>query len=89
MTDYKHICRVCGYWDIDEPWGEDGKNPTFFYCPCCGVEHGYQDILPSSTKKFRQKWLENGAKWKWDEKERRPENWNLEEQLKNIPEEYK
>lgn len=82
-----HICRVCGYWDLTEPWGETGKDPTFHFCFCCGVEHGYQDCLPSSTIKFRDRWLASGAIW--DNPSRKPADWNLEEQMKNITEEYR
>ncbi len=86
-SNIKHICRVCGYWDLTEPWGEDLKSPTFHFCFCCGVEHGYGDSGYKAIKMWREKWIAEGAKW--DEEERRPENWNLEEQLKNIPEEFK
>lgn len=82
-----HNCRVCGLFIEDKPWGEDGNCPTYEYCPCCGVEFGYQDYTVESTKEFRKKWIENGAKW--DSLEEKPENWDLEKQLMDIPDEYK
>ena len=36
-------CRVCGLLSSDPPWGYDGVSPTFDFCPCCGVEFGYED----------------------------------------------
>lgn len=58
-----HLCRVCGYYSEDPPWGEDGCCPTYEYCPCCGVEWGYQDSLPSSAARFRADWLNRGGVW--------------------------
>jgi hypothetical protein len=56
-------CRVCGYEPEDPPWGTDGRTPLFEYCPCCGVEWGYQDATPIGVERFRAKWLESGAPW--------------------------
>lgn len=82
-------CRVCGLLseDIDKPWGGDGKTPSFNICNCCGCEFGYPDGLLSGIRKFRENWIAKGALWR-DEKAR-PENWNLEEQLKKIPEVFR
>ena len=80
-------CRVCGNIQSDPPWGEDGQCPTYDICDCCGVEFGYGDCTLKATKTFRGKWLENGANWKYPKE--KPPNWSLEEQLKQIPQEYK
>ena len=58
-----HLCRVCGYYSEDAPWGLDGRCPTYEYCPCCGVEWGYQDSLPTSADRFRAEWLRRGGLW--------------------------
>lgn len=58
-----HLCRVCGYFSEDPPWGLDGRCPTYEYCPCCGVEWGYQDSLPTSADRFRAEWLRHGGLW--------------------------
>jgi hypothetical protein len=79
-------CRVCGYISSEPPYGEDGNSPTFDYCACCGVEYGYQDVTPESTRWFRKKWVDGG--YIWDEPKLRPMNWDLEEQLKNVSEEF-
>lgn len=81
-----HNCRVCGLYIDDKPWGEDGESPTYEICPCCNVEFGYEDNTLESTLKYRSDWLKNGANW--FEKKRKPENWNLGEQLKNIPKNF-
>ncbi|BAJ76364.1 hypothetical protein MTES_3400 [Microbacterium testaceum StLB037] len=58
-----HLCRVCGYFSEEPPWGLDGCCPTYAYCPCCGVEWGYQDSLPTSADRFRANWLQRGGIW--------------------------
>jgi hypothetical protein len=80
-------CRVCGYEDWPPPWGFDGKTPLFEYCPCCAVEHGYQDCSPAGAKQYREQWLSSGAKW--DMPEHRPKDWDLSEQLARIDEKYR
>jgi hypothetical protein len=82
------ICRVCGLYSEEYfPWGEDGESPTYDFCFCCGVEFGYGDATLEGVKSWRKKWIESGAKW--HDPEYKTENWSLEEQLKNIPEEYR
>ncbi|CCB91991.1 putative uncharacterized protein [Waddlia chondrophila 2032/99] len=83
----KKNCRVCGLVLDDPPWGEDGATPSFDYCPCCGVEFGYQDCSTEAAKHYRKCWISEGANWA--EKNEMPFNWSLEEQLKNIPNEFK
>ncbi|KTR95394.1 hypothetical protein NS220_06265 [Microbacterium testaceum] len=42
---HAHLCRVCGYFSEEPPWGLDRSCLTYEYCPCCGVEWGYQASL--------------------------------------------
>ncbi|PJL40762.1 hypothetical protein B9Y78_06460 [Stenotrophomonas maltophilia] len=79
-------CRICGYISDAPHWGEDGKTPDFELCACCGVEHGYQDCNRVSCLKYREKWIAEGARW--EEPKMRPDQWNWEEQLKNVSDEY-
>jgi hypothetical protein len=79
-------CRVCGLTQLDPPWGEDGNTPLFEFCPCCGVEFGYQDNTVESTRAFRERWLSRGALW--DMPEKKALNWKLEKQLAQIPTGY-
>lgn len=79
-------CRVCGYLADLPPWGDDGATPLYDYCPCCGVEHGYQDATVEGAKRFRKEWIENGAKW--EEPELAPNDWEIYSQLANIPAEF-
>lgn len=87
INEDNHLCRVCGLYVESSPWGDDGKCPTYEICPCCGVEFGNEDYTIESTIEYRIKWLNNGAKW-FDCKDK-PLYWVLEEQLKQIPREYK
>lgn len=80
-------CRVCGLVQPFFPWGEDGRTPTHDICSCCGVEFGYEDATLIAIKRHREEWVSKGAKW-WSPKER-PQYWDRDHQLENIPEEYK
>lgn len=84
LPDVSLCCRVCGYEMDDPPWGGDGRTPTFEMCPCCGVEFGYQDHTPASTRLYREKWIKSG--YKWDLERERPQNWDVAEQLQQVPE---
>lgn len=79
----KKMCKVCGYSELNYyPWGEDGKTPSYEICPCCGVEFGYEDSTLEGMLKYRKKWIKLGGKWFKEEK--RPNNWSLDKQLKNV-----
>jgi hypothetical protein len=80
-----NVCRVCGLLQ-EFPWGETGQDPSHDICACCGVEFGYEDCLLIAIRSYRESWIQSGAKW-WNEKFK-PENWILEDQLKNIPPKY-
>jgi hypothetical protein len=76
-------CRVCGYAGDGPPWGEDGLYPTYNICSCCGVEAGYEDCSSEGIHQYRANWIAAGAKWR--EPKFRPDQWNLELQLKGVP----
>jgi len=78
-----NYCRVCGFKEDYPPWGDDGSSPTFNFCTCCGVEFGYEDASLLGIRRHREKWIRTGAQW--SDPEHRPTDWNLDEQLKNIP----
>lgn len=82
----QHNCRVCGFYNEDPPWGEDGNSPTYEICSCCGVEHGNEDYSIPSVKVYRSEWINKGAIW-FNKKEK-PPVWDLTEQMKNIPKEF-
>jgi len=82
-----HECRVCGCYSEDFPWGEDGRSPTYHICPCCGVQFGKEDISLESIKKYRDEWITKGGIW--FVKNKKPDGWNMEIQMKNIPEKFK
>jgi len=79
----RYICEICGYAELEyPPWGEDGKNPSYNICPCCGVEFGYEDCTTESKLKYFNKWAESG--YKWFKPEKKSKEWDLKKQLKNI-----
>jgi len=83
-------CRICGFlYDDYYPWGENGNTPDYEMCACCGGEFGFDDDIHACGKpiqEYRSKWIDEGANFYNPSK--RPENWNLEVQLGNIPEEF-
>jgi hypothetical protein len=82
-SDASFRCRVCGVLNLDPPWGTDGRTPLYEFCPCCGVEHGYQDATPAAARRFRGDWIAAGAPW--DEPSLKPEGWDLTDQLSYVP----
>lgn len=78
-----YICPICGYDKLmDEPYDKDG-NPSYEICFCCGFEFGYDDDSEGITFDiYRKDWIKQGAKW-FDIKYK-PEDWSIQEQLKNI-----
>jgi hypothetical protein len=80
-------CRVCGLRNEEPPWGNDGRTPLFDYCECCGVEHGYGDATPTGARRWREAWIAKGAQW--FEPRAKPEGWSLQDQLANVPPEFK
>ena len=86
LSDVNFRCRVCGFLTIDPPWGDDGRSPLYEFCPCCGVEHGYQDATPAGARRFRRDWIAAGGKW--DEPSLKPEGWDLAEQLSHVAKEF-
>lgn len=78
-----YICPICGYDKLtEEPFDKDG-NPSYEICNCCGFEFGYDDGSEGvSPDIYRKEWIKQGVKW-FNIKVK-PNNWDLQEQLKNI-----
>lgn len=76
----EYFCRACGYEQDEATW-EYGF-ASFELCMCCGIQFGYEDIQYEVVKKYRENWLNNGAKW--IHPQFKPQNWNLKEQLQNA-----
>lgn len=64
-------------------WGK----PSYGVCDCCGFEFGQDDdpgtATPVTFAEYRKEWIsqENAT---WFSPEKKPANWSLEEQLKQI-----
>lgn len=81
-------CLICGY-DFGEP-----AYDSYWICPCCKAEAGLDDTSLEEVCAYRQEWLAEGGKWRtesWQQpkEDREPPNWNREEQMKNIPPEWR
>ncbi len=80
-------CRICGYTHgIEFPMWLSEEEPSDNICSCCGAQTGYVDSLLDGVRSYRAAWMKNGCKW-WNE-EFKPANWNVFEQMKNIPEKW-
>lgn len=79
-------CRVCGLDQGVPPWDERGV-PTWDICYCCGAEFGYEDNDLESVRRYRQRWLDGGAKW-FRPKEK-PKNWDIDKQMSHIPQDFR
>jgi hypothetical protein len=86
MHNVNHACRVCGFLSESPPWGEDGLTPLFDFCPCCGVEHGYQDATKTGVLKYRADWIRSGAAW--ETPSLKPSNWLLDDQLQQVQDDF-
>lgn len=62
MHDDHLKCRVCGLVQEQPPWSEDGEVASFEICSCCGVQFGYEDATLQGVFRYRQEWLDFGAK---------------------------
>ena len=86
-ADHWELCFVCGLnlpaVGEDAPWGISGKDPTFAFCPCCGVEFGYQDATLDAARNRREAWAQDS--YRWADPERQPADWQAAQQLSNLP----
>ncbi len=89
MTSDLNKCRVCGFmYDEFYPWGIDGKYSSHEICDCCSVQFGYEDSTKFSVLQYREHWLIN-MQGEWQSAfVSPPEDWDLEQQLKQIPKEF-
>ncbi len=85
--DVRYNCRVCGLYQGELIYGEDGKCPTFDICSCCGVEFGYGDGSPECCYSIRQHWI-NNEKQKWWAPKEKPNDWDWNKQREGIRDEY-
>lgn len=80
-------CLVCGFDTEGLIWGEGGRDPSWGICSCCGTEFGYEDCQLSAIKNARSAWV--GRNYDWFEPKEKPQDWCSDEQMKNIPEEFR
>lgn len=88
-ADLPWLCFVCGmdfssYPPEEWPWGPDGISSSFDFCPCCGVEFGYEDASLTGVRRHRLRWQERGMPW--SEPKQKPPDWNPSAQISAVPE---
>ena len=82
-----YYCRVCGF-QYDEPVWTSETHGSHDICICCECEFGYDDISILAIREYRKQWLEE-KKAQWSVNVLKPENWSLEDQLRQIPKKYR
>ena len=80
-------CRICGF-DHGAPVRDEFGLPQYDYCDACGAEVGVVDENPEDVRAFRTRWINRGSKW-WSKYTSSPKDWNPQEQMKNIPPEWR
>ena len=84
--ELQFYCRICWYKNINKPWWDDDKTPSFDICPCCWVEFWYEDNNLDSLNFYRNNWIKNWCNW--FDINLKPNNWNFAIQKLNIPQDY-
>jgi len=79
MPNKTYRCPVCGYPELDTPPYNEQGSASFYICPCCGIEFGYDDAK-TSYEELRQRWLERGAPW-FSRTTAPPPDWSATDQL--------
>jgi hypothetical protein len=83
VTGGEYQCRVCGLLQPEAIWGTDGQCPTYCICDCCGCEFGYEDSSLEGIRRHRESWLRGDGVW--FEADKKPSDWNRDEQLALVP----
>jgi hypothetical protein len=92
IFNHEIICPSCGiHYGYDDAGGGD-----LIPDELTDIDWKFGDENHIKIMKFwREKWIKDGMRW-WmevhgasDELSRKPKDWNPQEQLKNIPEEFK
>lgn len=82
-NNHSYICPVCGYDKLSEEPYDDGENPSYEICPCCGFEFGFDDQSRKLTyEEYRNQWIAEGMQWFNPSK--KPDNWDYKKQFNNI-----
>jgi hypothetical protein len=88
-VNYEMICPCCGiHYGYDDGGAGEIIPDDLAYSDWRFGDENHIKIM----KFWRQYWISNGMKWKHQDGHslsQKPENWNPEEQLKNLPEEFK
>jgi hypothetical protein len=85
--EWETVCRVCGYDDGVEPFWEAGWPNEGAICPCCDNEPSMNDVSVMGLRELRGYWLGLGAQWRSPSS--RPKDWDILEQVKHIPAEWR
>ncbi len=68
---------------LPPPYGEHFGFPSYEICACCGYEYGFEDDpgagSGTSFENYLKDWIADGCQWLIPG--RKPEGWNLDEQL--------
>ncbi|MFI1359656.1 hypothetical protein ACH4TV_39680 [Streptomyces sp. NPDC020898] len=80
------VCRICGLDDGELLWDRHGA-PQYVICDCCRIESGLGDTNLPQVRENRGYWVAVGAPW--HDPKRKPNKWDVLEQLSHIPPEWR
>jgi hypothetical protein len=81
----EHFCPSCGF-DLSDSNVWYVLLDTRVFCPCCGLKFGRVPPPIPEVREIRDRWLMHPEFW--HVQKAKPEEWNIEGQMENIPKEY-
>lgn len=80
-----HRCPSCGY-DISDSFLWDNPKVESDFCDCCGISFKRGPMPIEEARTYRNSWLQHPLLWR--NPKAIPQEWNLEDQVSQIPLEY-
>lgn len=78
------MCPVCGYpQDPEHPLFDENGWPTYFICPCCAFESGFDGTEEVHFRQYRRRWIRKGMPW-FARDRKPPEGWDPIKQMRDA-----
>ena len=86
QAPYANFSRLPLPDNLVPPYSQYFGEPSYEVCDCCGCEFGNDDepgtAPPLTFRQYREEWMADGGRW--FEPSRKPQDWTLEQQLKDA-----
>ena len=84
-TIEEHFCPSCGI-DISDSCVWENLSVEYVFCHCCGLKIGRESSSIQEVHEKRDQWLLHPEFW--HDQKTKPDEWNIEKQMENIPIDY-